>query len=48
MFQKNLCPASKDNFEIFDFFQVGAALVTAGCGHWVEKPVEQDQFSIDF
>lgn len=20
------------------------ALVDAGCGHWVEKPVEQDQF----
>lgn len=24
--------------------QVTTALVTAGCGHWVEKPVEQDQF----
>jgi len=26
--------------------QVTAALVKAGCGHWVEKPVEQDQFSL--
>jgi hypothetical protein len=22
------------------------ALHRAGCGHWIEKPVEQDQFSI--
>lgn len=22
------------------------ALEEAGCGHWIEKPVEQDQFSI--
>jgi len=26
--------------------QVTAALVKAGCGHWVDKPVEQDQFSL--
>merc|ERR1719334_1302592 len=23
--------------------QVTTALMTAGCGHWIEKPVEQDQ-----
>lgn len=28
--------------------QVSGALVTSGCGHWVEKPVEQDQFSIHY
>ena len=22
------------------------ALNKAGCGHWIEKPVEQDQFSV--
>ena len=26
--------------------QVTTALMTAGCGHWIEKPVEQDQFSL--
>ena len=26
--------------------QVTTALLTAGCGHWIEKPVEQDQFSL--
>jgi hypothetical protein len=26
--------------------KVTEALVTAGCGHWVEKPIEQDQFSL--
>ncbi len=26
--------------------QVTTALVTAGCGHWIEKPIEQDQFSV--
>lgn len=26
--------------------QVTVALVKSGCGHWVEKPVEQDQFSL--
>ena len=26
--------------------EVANALVKAGCGHWVEKPLEQDQFSL--
>ena len=26
--------------------QLIEALNQAGCGHWIEKPVEQDQFSI--
>merc|ERR1712029_975548 len=26
--------------------EVAKALVKAGCGHWVEKPLEQDQFSL--
>lgn len=26
--------------------QVTTALMTAGCGHWIEKPIEQDQFSL--
>ena len=26
--------------------QVTKALMRAGCGHWIEKPVEQDQFSL--
>ena len=26
--------------------QLIEALNKAGCGHWIEKPVEQDQFSI--
>ena len=27
-------------------FLVTKALMDAGCGHWIEKPVEQDQFSL--
>ena len=26
--------------------QLNEALISAGCGHWIEKPVEQDQFSL--
>ncbi len=26
--------------------EVNEALYRAGCGHWIEKPVEQDQFSM--
>ena len=26
--------------------EVSAALVKSSCGHWVEKPLEQDQFSL--
>ena len=26
--------------------QLNEALNSAGCGHWIEKPVEQDQFSL--
>ncbi len=25
--------------------KLNEALFDAGCGHWIEKPVEQDQFS---
>lgn len=26
--------------------KLNEALFDAGCGHWIEKPVEQDQFSM--
>ena len=26
--------------------RLNVALYEAGCGHWIEKPVEQDQFSM--
>ena len=34
------------NYLFFPKFLVTKALMDAGCGHWIEKPVEQDQFSL--